>query len=257
MEQWRAFLSKHKGKKHSMSELSDLYRSSKKKKTTERRSVSKKSTPLSKKPLYVCSADTDKCPVERSVAEMPEFIGDDNSGNYLPNIHRTDNCIYFSGDLYQNSCATLKHALRDAIIHCKGNKDSRHIELHVQSHGGSILATMAVIDMITACKIPVHAHVDGYAMSAAAVLVIACTKRFIGRNAVMLLHATRAQINLQLTGTMMQKQLYDVNVLDKACHNIITKRSKTSLTKLKKIEEKEQYLTAAECLKCGFVDHIC
>ena len=256
MEQWRAFLSKHKGKKHSMSELSDMYRDSKKTKTTKKRSVSRTSTPSYKKPLYVCSVASDKCTVERPAAEMPEYVGDDNSERYHPSVHRTDNRIYFSGDLYQNSCAILKHALRDAISYCKSNKDARHIELHVQSHGGSILATMAVIDMITACKIPVHAHVDGYAMSAAGVLVIACTKRYMGKNAVMLLHATRAQINLQLTGTMMQKQLYDVNILDKACHDIITKRSKTSLTKLKKIEEKEQYLTAAECLNCGFVDHI-
>jgi ATP-dependent protease ClpP protease subunit len=173
-------------------------------------------------------------------------------------ISRNKNCIYFSGDLYDTSCEALSSALRDAFAFCNASTDKgeKHVNLRLQSHGGSLLSTFAVIDTITQQPVPVHCQVAGYAFSAGAVLTIACTKRFMTQNCVMMLHESSTGLNGGQSYEDIARHLHDVGLIEKIKNNMIKKRSKLTLNKIKAIEKKGHWLTAEQCLKFGLVDKI-
>ena len=71
------------------------------------------------------------------------------------------------------------------------------IKLHINSYGGSVFAGLAAVDYIKNSKVPVHTVIDGCAASAATLMSCVAEKRFMHRNACMLVH--------QLSGVMWGK----------------------------------------------------
>ena len=71
------------------------------------------------------------------------------------------------------------------------------IKLHINSYGGSVFAGLSAVDYILKSKVPVHTVIDGCAASAATLMSVVGTKRYMHKNACMLVH--------QLSGIMWGK----------------------------------------------------
>lgn len=62
------------------------------------------------------------------------------------------------------------------------------IYLHINSFGGSLYDAYAAVDTIKNLRVPVYSIIEGCAASAGTIISVVCTKRFIGKNAHMLIH---------------------------------------------------------------------
>ena len=130
------------------------------------------------------------------------------------------------------------------------------ISLYINSPGGSVSATLAMIDTINHIKPDVSTVCVGMAASGGAWLLSAGTKgkRYILKNAEVMIHQP-------LGGA--QGQASDIAIT--AQHILRTKErlakmmAKNTVQKLKKIEEdidRDYFMTAEEALKYGIVDKI-
>ena len=62
------------------------------------------------------------------------------------------------------------------------------IKLHIQSDGGEVFAAFSAVDTIQKCKVPVETIIEGCAASAATIISVAGSRRFITPYSHMLIH---------------------------------------------------------------------
>ena len=79
-------------------------------------------------------------------------------------IGRTKNSIYLTGALTEDTCWSLTQSLlgyKSQLLH----NDNRfnNINLYIQSPGGALLPTLAVVDELRTLEIPIHTYIRGYA----------------------------------------------------------------------------------------------
>ena len=175
------------------------------------------------------------------------------------NIYTIDNNIYFQDDITLDTITTLNKEIRlmGSYLITMGNDYNippPPIRLHITSYGGSVHAALSAIDCIEDSKVPVHTIIDGYAASAATMISVCGARRYIKKNASMLIHQLRAgtwgkmsdiedeYINLQKTHELIKK-IYSTK----------TKLKKKNLTRILKHDID---WNADECLANGLVDEI-
>ena len=175
------------------------------------------------------------------------------------NIYTIDNNIYFQDDITLDTITTLNKEIRlmGSYLITMGNDYNippPPIRLHITSYGGSVHAALSAIDCIEESKVPVHTIIDGYAASAATMISVCGARRYIKKNASMLIHQLRAgtwgkmsdiedeYVNLQKTHELIKK-IYSTK----------TKLKKKNLTRILKHDID---WNADECLANGLVDEI-
>lgn len=171
-----------------------------------------------------------------------------------------DNRIYFYSEIDRSSILILNKTLRtlsnDHIsqMNIKQIDKPNPIFLHISSYGGSIFAGLAGMDEILKCSVPVYTIVDGCCASAATFLSVVGTKRYINKNAYMLIH--------QLSSVMWGKyaefkdEMDNLDKLMKQIKLIYKKYTKVPQDKLDEILKHDLWFTAEECLAYGLVDEI-
>lgn len=101
-------------------------------------------------------------------ATTVSFVNDadaEDTPSTSPVVRRTLNKIYFSGDVNTASCQVLRQAIDDAALESKTLQvaysltDPPALELHIQSTGGGLMPTLAAIDTITGCSVPIHSYI--------------------------------------------------------------------------------------------------
>lgn len=106
--------------------------------------------------------------------------------------HFLNNNIYFTGGLDEENCFKLTEALIAHKNIALTNQDyPNHINLYIQSPGGSLLPTLAVVDEIKNLGVPVHTYIRGYAASAATLLSVVGSQRFIYKHSLMMIHGVK------------------------------------------------------------------
>lgn len=106
--------------------------------------------------------------------------------------HFLNNNIYFTGGLNEETCFKLTEALITHKNMALTNQDyPNHINLFIQSSGGALLPTLAVVDEIKNLGVPVHTYIRGYAASAATLLSVVGSQRFIYKNSLMMIHGVK------------------------------------------------------------------
>ena len=132
--------------------------------------------------------------------------------------------------------------------------DPPPIMLHINSYGGSVFAGLAAVDYIKNSKIPVHTVIDGCAASAATLMSCVAEKRYMHRNACMLVH--------QLSGLMwgkfqeMQDDMQNSEMLMEKIKNIYREHTKIPKKELDNILKHDIWWEAEKCLQYGLVDEL-
>ena len=181
--------------------------------------------------------------------------------NTLGSVKAFDNTIHFYSDISAGSCAEVNRLLREtdaklqqSAVVINNPTYTPIIHLRINSYGGELLAGLSTVDTIRSLKSKVWTYVEGNAASAATLISISGSKRFIGKHSLMLIH----QLSAFAFGTF--EQLKDEHENNKRLMDIIKnlykQYTKFPMKELEAILKRDIWLDASECLKYGLVDEI-
>jgi len=172
-------------------------------------------------------------------------------------IARTKDSIYLTGPLTDDSC----WGITQSLINYKSQllqSDNRfnNINLYIQSPGGSLLPTLAVVDEIKTLDIPVHTYIRGYAASAATLLSVVGEKRYMYSHSVMMIHGIK--LNGQRSDSLLDVKDLNSNVdlFMQIIKNIYLENTKISEEQLENFFYRDKWISANEALSYGLIDEI-
>lgn len=135
-----------------------------------------------------------------------------------------------------------------------GNIDE--IVLYINSYGGSVKEALGIYSQLRRHPAKVTAYVDGYAASAAAVILAAADHRIMGCNTVQMLHYPWATVSGN--AAQLRSIADDLDVLGVASEQAFLERAGDKLDKktLQELMNAERYIDAQQCLELGLCDEV-
>lgn len=161
------------------------------------------------------------------------------------------NTLYFHSEVDSQS-------ISEAIVLFDELKSSsnRPIHFYINSFGGSVPDMWALIHTIETSPVPVYTYCTGYAYSAAFIIFISGTRRYIGPNAELMCHSPS-------WGTYGKSQeMYEATMkiarTNKQIESYVLRHTKIPSAKLKEVREHklDWYITPDEAITYGCADEI-
>ena len=173
------------------------------------------------------------------------------------NNNRVNNNIYFTGGLTDETCFKLTEALMHHKNQALSNdKYPPYINLFIQSPGGSLLPTLAVVDEIKNLGIPVYTYIRGYAASAATLLSVAGTQRFMYKHSLAMIHGVKLQ-EQEVSSLMDIKDLNaNVDTFMNVVKNIYLENTSIDEQLLEYLFYHDLWMNSTQALEHGLVDEI-
>lgn len=173
------------------------------------------------------------------------------------NNNRVNNNIYFTGGLNDETCFKLTEALMHHRNQALSNdKYPPYINLFIQSPGGSLLPTLAVVDEIKNLGIPVYTYIRGYAASAATLLSVAGTQRFMYKHSLAMIHGVKLQ-EQEVTSLMDIKDLNaNVDTFMNVVKDIYLENTSIDEQLLEYLFYHDLWMNSTQALEYGLVDEI-
>ena len=185
---------------------------------------------------------------------------DENANSHRQgDIYIENNNIYFYSPVDNESAKVLNLKLKKMIQESKilgevYKENVNPIHLHIQSYGGSLLDTFSVVDTIEKSDVPIYTYVDGYAASAATLISVSGSKRYIGQNSIMLIHQLSTSSGGKYEEMVDDKKNADTFM--KIIKDIYLRRSSLNNDNLSDILKHDWWLSSKEALNYGLVDEI-
>jgi ATP-dependent protease ClpP protease subunit len=125
------------------------------------------------------------------------------------------------------------------------------IWLHIYSNGGYIHAALAAVDVIQNSRVPVYSVIEGATASAGTMISVVCKKRYIRKNAYMLIY----QLSSECWGKMseIEDEYKHLSSLMKHVASIYSENTNITEKRLKWLLQHDLWLDAAKCLKYHLV----
>ena len=210
---------------------------------------------------YKSSKVSTEAPKSTEYNGAPNIILTTNDiGNDAGSIKVFENIILFYTDITDQSALELNHILIDLDDKLQSMKSlftggtAPHINLHINSYGGSIFAALAIIDTIRNLGSKVFTYIDGSAASAATLISVTGAKRFIGKNSMMMIH------ELSTGGygkfSELEDQTENNRRLMKSIKSIYKEYTKVPMAKIDEILKHDIWFDANTCLEYGLIDTI-
>jgi ATP-dependent protease ClpP protease subunit len=190
---------------------------------------------------------------------FPNLFGKEDATVYLDQNH-----LFFRTEISENSVDLVKKLMRQyytKIIKLQANRQCvkivpKPLILHIYSPGGDVYAGLSLHDFIIefAKTIPVHTVVEGVAASAATMISVAGSKRYISPTSYMLIH----QLSTFVGGNFEQiKDEFDnCNKLMDRIKQIYIECTTIPKKQLADILKHDLIFDSTECKKYGLVDEI-
>ena len=178
-------------------------------------------------------------------------------------VESVDNHIYFYAHVDTDRTLAMLKSIREIDTKLRNEYISRSLPedmpltpiwLHVLSGGGDLIAGFSTADQLETIATPIYSVVEGYCASAATLISVACTKRFILPNAFMLIH--------QLSSVMWGKYEEfkdEMHFLDMAMERLVgfySVKTKMDETTVRALLQRDSWYNAKECVELGLVDEI-
>ena len=177
-------------------------------------------------------------------------------------VEIVNNQMYYYADIDREKTLALTKNLKqleDELITRRQVWDLSEIptlHLHLQSYGGHAHAGFAAYDHIRTMQNPIYTYVDGVCASAATLIILAGKKRFIQRNAYMLIHQLRTDYWGTFTHDQMKDQQENNENLMTAIKKVYLEKTKLTAKKLDELLKHDLYFNAEKCIEFGLVDEI-
>ena len=161
--------------------------------------------------------------------------------------------IVFLGGPIDDDVANLVIA---QLLFLEAEDPKKDISLYINSPGGSVTATLAMVDTMNHVKPNVSTVCVGMAASGAAILLSAGEKgkRFALPNAEVMIHQPHGGAEGQATDIeITAKQILKLRAV---LNKILSKNTGQTLAKVEKDVERDFFMTADEAKKYGLVDKV-
>jgi ATP-dependent protease ClpP protease subunit len=172
----------------------------------------------------------------------------------------TSNEIYFYDDVTRQSIFNLNKQINDvsktlSILQNQYNLSTNPIiNLYVSSDGGEVFPALSSVDRIKNSKIPVDTYVEGLVASAATLISVVGHRRYISKNAFLLIHEVRSEFWGNFSE--FQDENKNMELLMRCIKKIYLEHTKLKDNELSDILKHDIYLDANDALKYGLVDEI-
>ncbi len=185
---------------------------------------------------------------------------DDDDDDDKKSVHVINNHIYFYCEVSDKNTSQLCRILQTVDNKMQDVKtcmdvDDVKIHLHIKSDGGDLFGAFAIIDKIESIRTPVYTYVEGCAASAATLISVVGKRRFMTKNAYMLIH----QLSSDSWGGKYQDMIDDMINSKKFMNkikNIYKQKTKLKSKELDQILKRDIWWDDVECLKRGLIDEI-
>lgn len=187
-----------------------------------------------------------------------ENTENDKKSIKIPREKRQKSDIYFTGPLTEESCFKLTETLLHYNHQLMTNTDlGNHINLYIQSPGGSLLPTLAVVDEIINLDIPVYTYIRGYAASAATLLSVVGKQRYIFNHSLFMIHGVKfGDENLISSYPELKDFNENAELFIKTIKNIYLDNSNIDEKTLNEMFFHDKWMDSHQALKYGLVDEI-
>ncbi len=178
------------------------------------------------------------------------------------NVYAYDNHIYLYSSINKENIIKLNNLIIDInkkVVNA--NKDypmfkiePKPIYLHINSYGGCIFSAFTAIDFITNSSIPIYTIIEGASASAATLISVCGKKRYMCKNASMLIH----QLSSGMIGKMstLDDQYINLNEMMKKIKDIYLTNTTIKKTEIDKLLKHDLWWDLTKCKKYGLFDEI-
>lgn len=159
--------------------------------------------------------------------------------------------LYITGDITMESFNEFSMRLRECEL--EGDKV---VQLEIISEGGDAYAGLAYFDRIRNSKVEIRGVATGLVASAASIIFIACHKRFMTKNAWLMVHEdTLSGIDDKKVSEIEKEARHARRMEDQWCElfNSVTIISKDYWAGLNRCET---YLSSSDCDFLGILDGV-
>lgn len=201
------------------------------------------------------NSDSEESTSDNSITKMPIIISKSNNSTIYSNF----NHIYFNDDITTDSAFELNKELRTVEIKIKTLSatlgiNTEPIYLHLTTDGGLIYSALSIIDCIKSLSLPVYTVIDGFVASAGTLISLAGEKRFMNKNAYMLIHELRSGMWGKMTE--LNEEYANLKKLMKHITKIYIKNTNIDKNDIEEILKKDAIWNFKKCVKNGLVDEI-
>ena len=194
---------------------------------------------------------------ESSITEL-QITNKDQSG---PSI--TANRLYFYGDINDDTVLGWNRQLDDVSKNMKVIQTMYDlpapppIHIYIQSYGGEVfaaLATLGRISHLVKTGFEVHTVVEGFCASAATLISVGGSRRFMRPYSCMMIH----QLSSGFWGTYaeMKDEQKNVDLMMNIIRSVYNKHTHLGLKDLDDILTHDLYLSPEECIQKGLTDEV-
>jgi ATP-dependent protease ClpP protease subunit len=174
-------------------------------------------------------------------------------------IYSQSNHIYFNSNIDTESAFNLNKELRNMEERLKTTANNFNIKslaiyLHLTTNGGSIHSAFNIIDCMNSITLPIYTIVEGYVASAGTLISIHGKKRYIGKNAYMLIHELRSGVWGKMT--YLEEEMTNFKKVQEHLITLYTNKTILTRKKLNKILKRDIEWNANEAIENGLVDYI-
>lgn len=161
--------------------------------------------------------------------------------------------IIFLGGMIESEVANLVIA---QLLFLESEDAKKDIQFYINSPGGSVTATLAMLDTMNHIKPDVSTVCVGMAASGAAVLLAAGAKgkRFALPNAEIMIHQPSGGVEGQATDIEINAR--HILATRERLNKMLAKMTSQPLEKIEKDVERDFFMTAEEAKKYGIVDQV-
>lgn len=162
-----------------------------------------------------------------------------------------DDRIIMAHDQVNNDSAQM---IVSQLLYLDSKDNTKPINIYLDCPGGSVLSGLAVIDTIGLIDSPVYMHAIGCAASMGAMYLAFGAKghRYATQNAQIMIH----QVSAGTRGTVadMEKSFEHSKKLNDKLMDMLAERTGQSTTKIKKLCQRDHWMSAHEAKELGLVD---
>lgn len=208
---------------------------------------------------YTTGMTTRKQSKQAKIIVTNEEEDEDTAGDNSKTITRENNHIYFYAEVNRQNIFDLIDLIRkcevDNIVTAHKNcLDDIPIFIHISSFGGLIFDAFTAIDVIQACKVPIHTIIDGPTASAGTLISVVGKKRYMRPNSYMLIH----QLSSCSWGKMTELEDEHENniMLMKRIKEIYIEHASIPKKQLSEILKHDLWWDFNKCVNYGLVDEV-
>lgn len=143
----------------------------------------------------------------------------------------------------------------DVIKAIREANPDEEIELVIDSLGGSLTAGIAIYRALKNHPGSVTAKVEGYAASAASIVMCAADQVEVYSNSLIMIHGVQV-VGGQISAANIQKLAGDIESLDSAIADIYVNRTGNDAETIRDWMNPEKWMSGADAVKLGFADTI-